>query len=67
MKAIFKNYKQGQITLFPASLDGKTPQDATVRLVNQIVDSLDISKVIGTYKGYDTSSYHPRMLFKVVI
>jgi transposase len=66
-KAIFKSYDQGQISLFPACLDEKLPQDSPARLINQIVDSLDISKVIDSYKGGGTSSYHPRMMLKVVL
>ena len=51
MKPVFKTCNQGQITLFPVNLDSKIPQDSPVRLVNQIVDNLDISKIIDTYKG----------------
>lgn len=66
-KPIFKSYSQGQVVLFPASLDEKLPADSPARLVNQIVDGLDISRVIDTYKGGGSSSYHPRMMLKVVI
>ena len=67
LQAVFKDYHQGQVCMFPVSLDEKIPSEAPVRLVNQIVDNLDISKVIGTYKGGGTSSYHPRMMLKLVI
>lgn len=66
-KPAFKSYNQGQITLFPTSLDEKIPQNSPVRLINQIVDNLDITKVIDTYKGGGTSAYHPRMMLKVVL
>jgi transposase len=66
-KAAFKSYNQGQITLFPTSLDEKIPQNSPVRLINQIVDNLDITKVFDTYKGGGTSAYHPRMMLKVVL
>ena len=66
-KIVFKDYPQGQITLFPASLDEKIPANASVRLVNQIVDNLDIRKVIETYRGGGTSSYHPRMMLKLLL
>ncbi len=67
MKPVFKAYSQGQTTLFPVSLDSKISQDSPVRLVNQIVDNLDISKIIDTYKGGGTSSYPPRVMLKIVI
>jgi hypothetical protein len=53
--------------LFPVSLDSKIAQDSPVRLVNQVVDNLDISKVIDTYKGGGTSAYPPRVMLKLVI
>jgi len=67
MKVVFKEYNQGQGTLFPMSLDSKIPADSQVRLLSQIVDKLDISAVIDTYEGGGTSAYHPRMLLKVVL
>lgn len=66
-KAIFKAYSQGQVSLFPASLDEKIPQNAPVRTINQIVDNLDITRVLDTYKGGGTTAYHPRMMLKVVL
>jgi transposase len=64
---VFKQYNQGQVVLFPQSLDEKIPSNAPVRLVSQIVDNLDISEVIKTYKGGGTSSYPPRMMLKLVL
>ena len=64
---VFKSYSQGQAVLFPASLDEKLPADSPARLVNEIVDNLDISRVIDTYKGGGSSAYHPRIMLKVVI
>lgn len=66
-KPIFKSHNQGPVVLFPARLNEKISLDSPVRLINQIVDDLDISKVINTYKGGGTSSYHPRMFLKVVL
>lgn len=66
-KPVFKSYTQGQSVLFPASLDEKLPADSPARLINHIVYSLDISRVIDTYKFGGRSAYHPRMMLKVVI
>jgi transposase len=48
-------------------LDSKIAPDSPVRLVNQVVDNLDISKIIDTYKGGGTSAYPPCMMLKIVI
>jgi transposase len=53
--------------MFPMSLDDKILEEAPVRLVNQIVANLDISKVFDTYRGGGSSSYHPRMMLKLVL
>jgi transposase len=67
MKPVFKEYNQGQTTLFPVSLDSKIAQDSPVRLVNQVVDNSDISKIVDTYKGGGTRAYPPRVMLKIVI
>ena len=65
-KPKFKSYNQGQVTLFPPSLDEKVPENSPARIINQIVDSLDLSKVFDTYKGGGTTAYNPRMMLKVL-
>ena len=64
---VFKDYDQNKISLFPASYDDYVSQDHPVRIVNQILDGIDISNIEATYKGGGTSSYHPRMLLKVIV
>ncbi len=38
-----------------------------VRIVNQVIDKIDLDPLIESYKGGGTSSYHPRMLLKVLV
>ncbi len=66
-RPLFKSYNQGQSSLFPMSLDEKIPQNSPVRLISQIIDNLDITKILETYKGGGTTAYHPRMMLKVII
>ena len=47
-KPKFKSYNQGQVTLFRPSLDEKVPENSPARIINQIVDNLDLSKVFDT-------------------
>ena len=65
-KISWKPYNQGQGVLFPVSIDSKIPEDHPVRLVNHIVDELDLSDIDFGYKGGGNSSYHPRMLLKIL-
>jgi len=62
----FKSYNQGQIQLFPSRLDERIADNSPVRLINSIIDGLDLSSLFSTYEGGGTTAYHPRMLLKVV-
>ena len=66
-KVVFKPYDQGQLQMFPPSLDSLIPENHIVRLINSAIDKMDILPIIDGYKGGGTSSYHPRMLLKVVV
>ena len=64
---VFKPYTQGQLQLLPPSLDELIPANHLVRLVNQAIDRMCIDDLLESYKGGGTSSYHPKMLLKVLI
>lgn len=66
-KAVFKEYNQQQIQLLPPSLEELIPAEHLVRIVNQVVDHLDLSSIINQYEGGGTSAYHPKMLTKVLL
>ena len=66
-KAVFKRYDQNQLMLIPPSYDDLVPGNHPVRVVNEVIERIDISVLEGSYKGGGTSSYHPRMLLKVVV
>ena len=50
-KSTYKEYNQEQGVLFPMSIDSKIPEDSPVRLVNRIVDELDLTDIDLGYKG----------------
>ena len=64
---MFKTYDQQQSLLLPPSLDELIEANHSVRVINSVIDRLELSKVIKTYKGGGTSSFHPRMLLKVLV
>lgn len=61
----FKEYCQGMEVLFPSRLDENIASNASIRIVNLIVDELDISPLLSTYKGIGCPAYYPRRLLKV--
>lgn len=56
-KIRFKPYDQQQLTFFPVSLDEKIPPSSPVRLINHLVDGLDLSELISTYESMGTPPY----------
>ena len=66
-KPVFKEYTPAQAFLLPPSFDELIEANHPVRVVNDIVDKIDLSLLIKQYKGGGTSSYHPRMLLKVMV
>jgi transposase len=64
---VFKEYTQGQIVLLPTDLDTQIPPKHLVRVVNAAIEKMDLSALMAQYKGGGTSSYHPKMLLKVLI
>ena len=65
-KVIFKELASNQIVLFPENISDLISANHPVRLVNQVVDQLDISNILQQYVGGGTSSFHPRMMIKVL-
>ena len=65
-KVQFKTYTPNEIVLFPSNLGERIPKDHPVRLLSRIVDGLDLTELIRTYKSGGTTPFHPRMLLKVV-
>jgi len=66
-KPVFKAYQQKQAWLIPPSLDDLIDVNHPVRVVSEVIDSIDIDMLIQKYKGGGASSYHPRMLLKVLV
>lgn len=65
-KLTFKKLESNQVVLFPSNLSDRIPTNHSVRIVNQVVDSIDISVIMEQYKGGGTSIFHPRMMLKVL-
>ena len=49
-KVVFKNYVTNQPFLLPPSLDELIPLNHPVRVVNSVIDQIDLSKLLKMYK-----------------
>ena len=64
---VFKVYEQRQGMLLPPSYEELVPLHHPVRVVDEVIERIDVSALERTYKGGGTSSYRPRMLLKVLV
>ena len=53
--------------MLPPSLEELIMENHPVRIVNQVIDRINIDPLLKKFKGGGTSSYHPRMLLKVLV
>jgi transposase len=66
-RVVFKPYDPNQISLLPPSLDELIEKHHPVRVVNSILNQLDISHLEESYQVGGSSSFHPRLLLKVLV
>ena len=66
-KIHFRPYTTKQILLFPQRIDENIAEDDPVRLVNGLIDQLDLTSFRKLYKESGRSPFHPRMMLKAVI
>ena len=66
-KVVFKTYSPNQGMLLPPSLDELIAAAHPVRVVNEVIESLNLELLEKAYKGGGTSSYHPKMLLKILV
>lgn len=66
-KLAIKPENQKQSLLFPPSLDELIPKTHVVRVVNDVIDRLDLAGIKESYKGGGNSCYSPKMMLKILV
>lgn len=64
---VFKPYDQQQILALPPALEELIPKGHPVRIVNEIINKLNIEPLLKAYHIRGSSSYHPQLLLKVLV
>jgi len=59
---IFREYSQCQGLLLPPSFDEFVPEDHEARIVNEVVDTMDLLPLLTKYEGGGAPAYHPAMM-----
>lgn len=63
---MFKDYDQEQRFLLPLSLEEFVAEDDLARVINEVVNGLDLTELYGQYSELGCSAYHPQLLLKVL-
>ena len=66
-KLAIKSDNRKQNLLLPPSLDELVPENHMVRVVDAVLDRLDISDILSTYRGGGNSAFNPKMMLKVLV
>ena len=66
-KLSIKTEKQKQSLLFPPTLEELIPSTHVVRIVNEIIERLNIENILVSYRGGGNSCYSPKMMLKILV
>ena len=66
-KIHFRPYNSNQTVLFPQRIDEDIAEHDPVRMVDALVESLNLESFRKLYKECGRSPYHPRMMLKVIL
>jgi transposase len=53
--------------LLPPSVDEWLPEKHLARFIVEVIDSFDLGRMSGAYRGSGSASYHPRMLLGLLV
>lgn len=66
-KLHFRPYIPNQTVLFPQRIDEDIAEDDPVRMINAIIDGLNLDNFRKLYKATGRCPYHPKMMLKVIL
>lgn len=66
-KIAFKNDNQKQFLLLPPSLDELIPATHSARVVDAVIESLNVDDILSSYRGGGNSCFHPRPMLKILV
>lgn len=62
----FKSLSTGQLFLLPPSIEDFIPPDHLARVINEVVETIDVSTIEAKYSYLGQKSYHPHLLLKLL-
>ncbi len=64
---VFKSYDQSIQPLIPPSWDDFISENHIVRVVNTVIEKIQLNPLLEQYKGGGRANYHPKMLLKLLV
>lgn len=64
---MFQKYDQHQQFLFPINLQNFVPENHIARLLNDIIETIDLTAIESTYSKNGCPAYHPKLLLKILL
>ena len=62
----FREFDRETRFLLPPSVDEWLPETHLARFVVEVIERLDLSTMVGSYRGSGSASYHPALLLGFV-
>src|SRR5436190_2466835 len=63
----FRQFDRATGFLLPPSLDEWLPERHLARFVVEVIDGLDLSAIVKSYRGSGSASYHPALLLGLLV
>jgi len=63
----FRPYHQNQLVMLPPSLDDLISANHSVRVVNDVINRINLEPLLKAYHIRGGSNYHPLLLLKVLV
>lgn len=64
-KIVFKPYEQQQFIRVPINIESLIPCGHLVRIIDEVIEQVNLSDLMEYYPGGGRSSYHPKLMIKV--
>lgn len=63
----FKEYNQKQLWLIPPNIEDEIPTGDICRVIDEAVESIDLTGIESKFKEEGNTAYHPRMMLKIIL
>jgi len=62
----FREYNQKQLWLIPPNIEDEIPADDICRVIDEVIDSIDLKCIENKYGEEGNPAFHPRMMLKTL-